>query len=46
MDLNEEDNYIGSICQECGEMSNHDEIDEDICPYCGKEHGHWEHKYN
>ena len=42
---NDNDNYIGSICSNCGEMSNHDEVDEDICIHCGKQNGSWHHIY-
>jgi DNA-directed RNA polymerase subunit RPC12/RpoP len=38
--------YIGSICAKCGKMSNHDEIDEDICIHCGEKFGDWEHIYD
>ena len=37
--------YIGSVCDNCGEMSNHDEIDEDICIHCKTRFGTWKHIY-
>jgi formylmethanofuran dehydrogenase subunit E len=37
--------YVGSICDECGEMSNHDDIDEDICIHCKTSFGSWKHIY-
>ena len=37
--------YVGSICDKCGEMSNHDEIDEDICVHCKTKFGTWKHIY-
>lgn len=37
--------YIGSICNKCGEMSNHDESDEDICIHCKTRFGTWKHIY-
>ena len=37
--------YVGSICDKCGEMSNHDDIDEDICIHCKTRFGTWKHIY-
>jgi hypothetical protein len=37
--------YVGSICDKCGEISNHDEIDEDICIHCKTRFGTWKHIY-
>ena len=37
--------YIGSVCDKCGEISNHDEIDGDICIHCKTRFGTWKHIY-
>jgi hypothetical protein len=37
--------YIGSVCEGCDEISNHDEVDEDICIHCKKIGGRWKHIY-
>lgn len=35
--------YVKSICLNCGGESNHDELDEDICPHCKIRNGNYKH---
>lgn len=38
--------YLASICKKCGMISNHDEMEEDVCVHCGERYGEWQHIYD